>query len=202
MDEYRRAAGIYDALVGPFLKPVHTAIVSSLSSAGSQTVVDLCCGTGLLAGMIGDTGKNVVGVDISPAMLSVGRKHHPGVTFIDGDASSLPFSESKFDAATISFGLHEKSESIAMAILSEARRVVAPEGLILVADYRLPPAAKPKWVAAAITLVERMAGRDHFDHFTQYMHAGGTEMFLQRAGLTCSAVNIHMYGWAGVYVAR
>ena len=200
VDEYARFAGIYDTAVGPFLRPIHQAMLTTLSSSKSHMIIDLCCGTGLMAGRAADAGMKVVGVDISPAMLSVARAKYPAVNFIEGDATSLTFSDGEFDAATISFALHEKPADIAMDILKEAMRVVKTGGLILVADYRQPTPIRARWTGWVINAVERLAGKEHSAHYKRYMKAGGTESFLNRAGLEGTSTTTFMSGWGGLYV--
>lgn len=58
---------------------------------GARRIVDLGCGTGLLTRELALPGRQVVGVDPSPAMLAVARRY-PGahrVRWIEGDASVL-----------------------------------------------------------------------------------------------------------------
>lgn len=165
MDDYNRISSLYDALIGPFLKPIHKAMLTVISAKQCHTVLDLCCGTGLVAGMVSDKGLKAVGVDLSPAMLKVARARRPAVTFIDGDASSLIFSDDEFDAVTISFGLHEKPAETGYAILAEARRVVRPDGVVLVADYREPVPMQSRLVGLGIAAVERIAGKEHYACF-------------------------------------
>jgi demethylmenaquinone methyltransferase/2-methoxy-6-polyprenyl-1,4-benzoquinol methylase len=80
-----------------------------LSKGGSA--LDVACGTGkltaALAGAVGPEGQ-VVGVDLSPAMLDEARRafgEMPGVEFVLGNALALPAEGGTFDAATIAFGL-------------------------------------------------------------------------------------------------
>ena len=201
MDEYARIARFYDRAVGPALRPVHRSMAAGLAAKGLRSVLDLCCGTGTLAGMMTDKGFRAVGVDLSPAMLAQARKKHPAATFIDGDAASLFFDDDSFDAAVVSFALHEKPESTALAILAEARRVVRTGGTILAADYRIPSPMQAHWVGALVHGVERLAGREHYGHFRRYMEKGGTDAFLTRAGLLNLPAASFFKGWGGVYVA-
>ncbi len=61
--------------------------VSFLVPEGSR-VLDIGCGAGdLLAATRPDVG---VGVDLSPEMLEVARRRHPGLQFRTGDAEDLP----------------------------------------------------------------------------------------------------------------
>src|ERR1043165_5979077 len=57
----------------------------------AHTIVDLGCGTGLLTRELAVGDRRVIGVDPSPAMLAVARRH-PGaerVQWIEGDSSAI-----------------------------------------------------------------------------------------------------------------
>ena len=200
MDEYARFAALYDPLVGPFLRPIHRAMIAAMESRRCHKIIDLCCGTGLLTGMAADAGYPPVGVDLSPTMLRVARRNHPGATFIDCDASALFFPDNEFDAATICFALHEKPADTARAILAEAVRVTRPGGLTLGADYRLPIPRQSRLTGLAIALVERLAGKAHFTHYRRYMDAGGSESFLAHAGFLGLPAMTFMHGWAALFI--
>ena len=77
VEAYSRLAGVYDEIV---VDPCHGRWASflhelwSADAEGVRSVLDLCCGTGLLAGELIARGYRVVGVDASEAMLAVARK--------------------------------------------------------------------------------------------------------------------------------
>ncbi len=59
----------------------------------AQTVIDIGCGTGTLACRLGAAGRNVIGVDPSPASLAIAQTK-PGadkIRWIHGDATSVGF---------------------------------------------------------------------------------------------------------------
>lgn len=201
MDEYARFAHLYDSLVGPFLRPVYRAVLATLPKPGGQ-LLDLCCGTGLLTGMAAKAGQQTVGVDISPAMLEQARTAHPDVSFVHGDATALPFQSGRFDTVTLCFALHEKPAPIGYAILAEARRILRPDGLILVADYRLPRTGFGQVAGWPVALVERLAGKEHFARYREFMRTGGSRAFLEKGGLKTSATATFLCGRAGLYKAR
>ncbi|MEZ7198267.1 class I SAM-dependent methyltransferase [Pseudodesulfovibrio karagichevae] len=201
MDEYGRIASLYDPLVGRPLRPIHRAMAERLAGTAG-TVLDLCCGTGLLAGQALESGLAVTGVDLSPHMLAVARAKRPGAEYLLADASALPLPDDSFDGAAISFALHEKPFDTARAILNEARRVVRPGGPVLVADY-LPSGPNQSWFTGrAIRLVERLAGRDHHARFLEYMASGGAVPLLVSAGLSAQLERTFMDGWVGLYAAE
>lgn len=200
MDEYARFASLYDPLVGPFLRPIHKGMLAALISRQCHKVIDLCCGTGLMTGMMADAGFTPVGIDLSPSMLKVARAKHPNATFIDCDAANLFFPDNEFDAVTISFALHEKPLDLAYAILGEGVRVVKPGGLVLIADYRLPVPRQSRWMGWAIAMIERLAGKEHFTHYRNFMDNGGSESFLAQAGLIGLPAMTFLHGWVGLFI--
>lgn len=61
-------------------------ILAGLRRAGVRhgTVVDLGCGSGAFAARAAAAGHRVVGIDVSPAMLAIARRHAPRATFRRG----------------------------------------------------------------------------------------------------------------------
>jgi SAM-dependent methyltransferase len=58
-------------------------LLALLDEAGLRdgTVIDLGCGSGILARLVSDAGYDVVGVDISPAMIDLARQQAPRASF-------------------------------------------------------------------------------------------------------------------------
>lgn len=201
MDEYGRIARFYDPLVGPALRLAHRAMVE-LSGAPGSALLDLCCGTGLLAGLGARLGLDVTGVDLSPHMLAVARARRPGPAYLLADATALPLPDARFDAVAVSFALHEKPFDTAAAILSEARRVLRDNGRILVTDY-LSSGPDRGWLTGrAVHLVERLAGAAHHACFRSYLDRGGADALFARAGLAGQLRRTFLHGWAGLYELR
>ncbi len=102
-------------------------------------VLDVATGTGDIAieirRMYPQT--QVVGVDLTHAMLDVGRQKAPsGIRFVQGDALSLPFADGTFDAVCSGF-LMRNVKDIVQAF-AEQRRVVRPGGRVVCLEITHP----------------------------------------------------------------
>jgi SAM-dependent methyltransferase len=84
-----RIVALYEVL-NPFA--ADTAFYLALAES-AEHMIDLGCGTGLLACELAKRGHRVTGIDPSPQMLRVARSRGEcdTVTWIEGDASALPF---------------------------------------------------------------------------------------------------------------
>jgi demethylmenaquinone methyltransferase / 2-methoxy-6-polyprenyl-1,4-benzoquinol methylase len=102
--------------------------------------LDIACGSGQLTRELRKhvgSGGRVVGLDFSDRMLAVARASHPAIEWVQGDATSLPFDDSSFDAATIAFGLRNLANP--QMGLVEMARVVRPGGGLVVLEFLRPP---------------------------------------------------------------
>ena len=75
--------------VGPLLDALH-------ENLAERDLLDICTGTGHLAGAAGARGARVVGVDFADSMVVAARKNYPDVRFRQGDAEHLPFPDASF----------------------------------------------------------------------------------------------------------
>ena len=99
-------------------------------------ILDVATGTGDLALALRSAGAaNVIGLDFSASMLgeanrkdavAVGDGH---ISWIEGDAMSLPFADQSFDAVTVAFGLRNTPSY--PAALGEMLRVLRPGGTLV-----------------------------------------------------------------------
>ena len=80
------------------------AVLDALGPVEDKRILEVACGTGRFTVMLADQGADIVGMDISEAMLEQGRQkaRAAGVTdalsFMQGDAGRLPFPDNHFDA--------------------------------------------------------------------------------------------------------
>ncbi len=109
-------------------------------------VLDVAIGTGEVAMAISRRHPTVrvLGIDFSPAMLTVGRKKIDARKLSDriglaaGDGRLLPIRTSSVDAVTISFGIRNILEKD--VVLREFYRVLKPGGQLLIMEFSFPEA--------------------------------------------------------------
>lgn len=103
------------------------AVIDAISPVEGKRVLEIACGTGRFTAMLAERGADIVGIDISAAMLQQGRQkaRNAGVSdhleFMRSDAARLPFPDDHFDTvfAMRFFHLADTPASF----LSEMRRV-------------------------------------------------------------------------------
>ncbi|SNS32277.1 demethylmenaquinone methyltransferase / 2-methoxy-6-polyprenyl-1,4-benzoquinol methylase [Actinomadura meyerae] len=116
--------------------------VRALDARPGERILDLAAGTGTSSVPFAEAGADTVACDFSLGMLRVGVRRQAGVrglSFVAGDALSLPFADGSFDAVTISFGLRNVADT--GRALRELRRVARPGGRLLVCEVSHPPNA-------------------------------------------------------------
>jgi demethylmenaquinone methyltransferase/2-methoxy-6-polyprenyl-1,4-benzoquinol methylase len=115
------------------------ATVKAVAPKAGEKILDLAAGTGTSSAALAKSGAEVTAADFSPGMIEVGRRKHPGITFVEADAMNLPFADNEFDAVTISFGLRNIEDP--KKALSEMFRVLKPGGRLVVCEFSKPPRA-------------------------------------------------------------
>lgn len=99
-------------------------------------VLELGVGTGRIAQPVGAAGGQVVGIDVSWAMLHQAY-HHGMELLVQGDAQCLPFASHTYDAVLAVHVLHLLDDW--RAALAETVRVLRPGGVVLQGrDWRDP----------------------------------------------------------------
>ena len=132
-------APFYDIVTMPFSR-LRDKVVNFTNAINGSKILDVATGTGKQAFAFSKKGYDVIGIDLSEAMLKVAyRKNKYGnVKFEVADATNLPFKNNSFDVSCVSFALHDMPLNIREKVLKEMVRVTTPEGMIVIVDYALP----------------------------------------------------------------
>jgi demethylmenaquinone methyltransferase / 2-methoxy-6-polyprenyl-1,4-benzoquinol methylase len=153
--EPRDVEKMFDRIAGPYdtMNHLMTAgldrrwrelAAESTGLGNGATALDACCGTGdltlALARRVGRGGQ-VTGLDFSGEMLERARRKPreadaAEITWVQGDATAMPFADNSFAAVTIGFGLRNLPDP--EAGLRELSRVVRPGGKVVVLEITQP----------------------------------------------------------------
>ena len=128
------AAEVYEARFVPAIFAEWAPhLVEAAGVVGGQAVLDVACGTGVVARTAADrmTGRGrVVGLDLNEGMLAVARRLRPDIEWRQGDAAALPFESGSFDVVLCQAALMlfpDRAEALA-----EMARVVTEGGTVAV----------------------------------------------------------------------
>jgi SAM-dependent methyltransferase len=131
---------IHDRGFSAFARSAAPVVLELLREAGvarGSLVVDLGCGSGVLAGELSKNGYLVIGVDISPEMVRLARDQVPGASFIvqslhEFFTPGLP----RCGAITaigeaFTYATDAKREGALRALLAQCASALSPGGLLL-----------------------------------------------------------------------
>jgi len=142
----RYAEEIGDELLG---KPVDRALygcfaelVRELAGAG-RPVGDVGCGPGHVSRYLAGLGLDVIGVDVSPAMIRVARLRHPHLRFEVGTLADLPAETGRWAGAVAPYSVIHLDRDGRRAAFAELARVVVAGGWLLVCFHVSDADARP-----------------------------------------------------------
>ncbi|HWE35883.1 MAG TPA: class I SAM-dependent methyltransferase [Isosphaeraceae bacterium] len=156
-------AGRFDALQSRFKAAVAAddvrlvAVLRALRPVDGGRVLDLGCGKGRFAQRLQGEGFDVVGLDLSAAMLAAAGD----LPRVRGSARRLPFASGSFDGViAIEMFEHLHPDSIG-AVLAEVRRVLRPGGIVAIVDKNAAAldARRPWLPAVAVKRLDERRGR-------------------------------------------
>ena len=169
-------------------------LVDAAGVASGQSVLDVACGTGIVARTAAERMNGlgrVVGLDVNEGMLAVARLIRPEVEWHHGDAGDLPFPDASFDTVLCQAALMFFPARV--RALEEMGRVVTPEGTVAVQVWgRLEsqPGYRPFADVAA-----RQAGPHGRDVVSSYFCLGDLDLvsgLFDEAGLVVTATATRM----------
>ena len=109
-------------------------------SEDARVVLDLCTGNGASLPGLRRPGRTVLGMDVSFGMLEAATEYRSagwGPRLVCADAFRLPLRDGVLDAVTIAFGVRNLRPR--PQALAEIRRVLAPDGTLVVLEATAPP---------------------------------------------------------------
>jgi ubiquinone/menaquinone biosynthesis C-methylase UbiE len=131
-------AQAYEQLYVPaFFRPIGNALLDRLEVSAADRVLDVACGTGIVARLIhGRVGapKRLDGIDSNPVMVAAAQTFAPFAETRLGDATTLPYGDGDFDVVLCQHGLMFFPDRA--RALGEMRRALSDQGRLGITTWR------------------------------------------------------------------
>jgi demethylmenaquinone methyltransferase/2-methoxy-6-polyprenyl-1,4-benzoquinol methylase len=149
------------------------ALIDAVDPRPGMRILDVATGTGMVAFALAARGAEVVGLDQSPAMLGGAQERLERtpelagrLSFVLGEAETLPFLDGQFDALSFTYLLRYVDDRA--ATMRELARVVKPGGRIGMVEFGAPsdPTLRMLWrihTRVGLPLIGRAVSRDWYD---------------------------------------
>jgi SAM-dependent methyltransferase len=114
--------------------------LAELSS--EDAVLDVACGTGIVACAFAEIARCVTGIDLTAAMLDQAKmlaeqRNLANLYWYEGDSETLPFADESFSVVLSRYAIHHFLNP--GLVLAEMSRVCRPGGKVMIVDAVLPP---------------------------------------------------------------
>ncbi|WP_433495878.1 class I SAM-dependent DNA methyltransferase [Micromonospora sp. CA-248089] len=121
-----------DALANePFQRGILALFAELVRARGSGPVADVGCGPGRITRHLRDLGLSAFGIDLSPAMIDLARRDHPGVRFEVGSMTRLDLTDECLTGLLSWFSLIHVPDDEVPAVLAGFHRVLRSGGVVL-----------------------------------------------------------------------
>ena len=162
--------------------------MARLLPAGTKTLLDLGCGTGLELDFIFPRfpGLAVTGVDMTQAMLDELARKHPDkqLALVRGSYFDVDFGEAAFDAALSFQTMHHFPAEKKRGLYERVRKALKPGGVYIECDYMIEDDAEEAFYFAELDRMRREQGLspDEFVHYDTPLTIAHQAATLRAAG--------------------
>ncbi len=131
---YDAIAADYTAWIADELtaKPYDRAVLGAFSelvlATGGAETLEIGCGPGRITAFLAALGLDAAGLDLSPAMIALAGRHHPGLDFTVGSMTSLPHGSGSLAGVVAWYSIIHVPDADLDTVFAEVARVLRPGG--------------------------------------------------------------------------
>lgn len=98
---------------------------------GGEPVADVGCGPGRVTAHLHALGLEAFGIDLSPRMVDVARRDHPGLRFEVGSMTDVDLPDASLAGVLAWYSLIHVPDDVVPGVLAGFHRVLRPGGVVL-----------------------------------------------------------------------
>ena len=194
--QHHRLADTYHAYFVPVSEHAAAPLLETAKVRAGMRVLDVACGSGIVAEHAARLGAQVTGIDLAPRMIELARELNPECTFKEASVEAMPFDDGAFDAVLCGFGIGHFPDPPAAA--AECVRVARDGAWCAFAWWDLPAKNRMHGVLLAaldevkpVPPADLPAGPPLF----RYSEEAEFRRLLESAGLRDVRVDAHAFTW-------
>jgi SAM-dependent methyltransferase len=119
----------------PYERAVLALFAGLVHTTGGGPVVDVGCGPGRITAYLRELGVDTFGIDLSPAMIEVARRDHPGLRFEVGSMTDLDLADASMAGLVAWYSLIHIPDDEIGSVFTHFRRVLRHGGPLLISFH-------------------------------------------------------------------
>jgi ubiquinone/menaquinone biosynthesis C-methylase UbiE len=197
---YDAVARAYDAQLADELdgKPFDRGLLDGfVALAGQGLLADVGCGPGHVTRFLAARHAHVMGIDLSPGMITIARQRAPELTYAVASMLQLPVSDGAWSAAVALYSIIHLTAAERAIACREFARTMRPGGWLLVAFH----IDSPEFAVGEVNRITTWFGEAvELDGF--FLKPGDVVHDLEAAGFTVMSTTIRRPWPTGEYPSR
>ncbi len=142
--------------------------LTACGEVSGLAILDVGCGEGRFCRKLSELGARTTGLDVTPEFIAEARRLHPGGSYVEASAESMPFESGSFDLAVSYLTLIDIPDY--RSAIAEVARVLRPSGRFVVANiHSFASTHERAWSRDAEGKKLHVAVNDYYDERAHFL---------------------------------
>lgn len=156
----------------PYLRASLALFAELVRDAGGGPVADVGCGPGYVTQHLSDLGADAFGIDLSPEMVAIARRDHPGLRFEVGSMTDLDLVDGSMGGVLAFWSVIHVPDHELPGVFAQFRRVLRP-GAPLLVGFHVGDGTKHRSVGYSGQPISIDSHRRRPDQIAQWLRDAG-----------------------------